>query len=106
MRAARSGLFLSFLFVSVLSAAPAQAQPQSAQVMDADAPTRPLVHQALESSGDIVRQPGSWTAANQAVAETPNGHADIVQWEAKQQQQSQQAMPMHEQHHPQHGGAK
>ena len=106
MRHAHFCLYLSLL----LAATTAAAQPSSLDPLDAQAPTSVLEHQRLQPSGEIVRQPGSWTAANQAVAAFPNGHADIVQWEAKQSPSGQKApegtapahqhsapMPMH--HH-------
>lgn len=89
MRPAHSCLFLAFMMtaaaVTFASAASAQPHhPAHSDALDPQAPTLPLAHQALRPSGDIVPQPGSWAAANQAVAEFPRGHADLIQWEARQ----------------------
>ena len=67
-------------------------------------PVRPLNYSAMLPTGDTPTVPaeGAWQAANQAVAEFPRGHADIVRWEALQP-----AGPVTSQHTPgaaHHGG--
>lgn len=92
--------------------APPPASPAPAHVLDADAPTRPLVHQPLENSGSIVTTPGDWRKANAAVGEFPRGHADIVKWEAaaqsgKSDNAGKAAQPDEQGHHMHHShGAK
>lgn len=92
--------------------APPPAPSAAAHVLDADAPTRPLVHQPLENSGSIVTTPGVWRKANAAVGEFPRGHADIVKWEAaaqsgKSDNAGKAAQPDERGHHMHHShGAK
>ena len=92
--------------------APPLASPAAAHVLDADAPTRPLVHQSLENSGSIVTTPGDWRKANAAVGEFPRGHSVIVKWEAaaqpgKSDNAGKAAQPDEQGHHMHHShGAK
>ena len=99
--------------LSVPSGAQTPTAPSAAaHVLDADAPTRPLVHQPLENSGSIVTTPGDWRKANAAVGEFPRGHADIVKWEAaaqsgKSDNAGKAAQPDEQGHHMHHShGAK
>ena len=99
--------------LSVPSGAQTHTAPSAAaHVLDADAPTRPLVHQPLENSGSIVTTPGDWRKANAAVSEFPRGHADIVKWEAaaqpgKSDNAGKAAQPDEQGHHMHHShGAK
>lgn len=87
------------------SAAFAQTAASAAPAADGTAAPTPLVHTPLPASGALATAPGDWRAANQAVAEFPRGHADIVAWEARQAAPAKQA-PAHGQNHPhhQHGG--
>ena len=85
MRSAHSCIFSALLLAMAGMGAPAFAQVMPS-ALDAHAPTLPLQHRALQASGSIVQQSGDWRQANQAVAEFPRGHADIVQWEAQQSQ--------------------
>ncbi|QIL79616.1 hypothetical protein G7047_06665 [Diaphorobacter sp. HDW4A] len=116
MRPAHSCIHLALMLSTTVAmtfapAASAQNNHLSSDVLNTQAPTLPLTHQPLQPSGDLGRQPGNWSAANQTVAEFPNGHADVLQWEAQQQQPATKpaqkpipmTMPMHQQHH-QHGG--
>ena len=93
MRPAHSCLFLAVVLMTATTFASAQSQhphpsPHHAEshsdALDPQAPSLPLTHQSLQNSGELVRQPGDWRAANKAVGEFPNGHADLVQWEAQQ----------------------
>ncbi|QIL72497.1 hypothetical protein G7048_20340 [Diaphorobacter sp. HDW4B] len=93
MRPAHSCFFLAAMLLMATTFASAQSQhphppPLHAEsrsdALDPQAPSLPLAHQSLQNSGALVRQPGDWRAANKAVGEFPNGHADLVQWEAQQ----------------------
>ena len=127
MRPAHSCLFLAVVLMTATTFASAQSQhphpsPHHAEphsdALDPQAPSLPLAHQSLQNSGELVRQPGDWRAANKTVGEFPNGHADLVQWEAQQAPakvapassptQPMQKMPMHQHmdhmNHRHHGG--
>ncbi|QXZ08410.1 hypothetical protein KUF54_09850 [Comamonas sp. Y33R10-2] len=69
-----------------LAQAPKPAVPTAAEhsVFNPAAPTLPLQHQPLASSGAIVEQAGDWKAANSAVAAFARGHADVIEWEKAQ----------------------
>ena len=62
----------------------AQTTASPALVTNPAAPSAPLQHPPLPTSGSLVSQPADWRAANAAVAEFPRGHADVVQWEKAQ----------------------
>lgn len=70
--------------------------------LDPAAPSRPLRHLPLPHSGTVVDGPRDWRAAHAAVAEFPNGHADVVRWEAAQPRfapaQAWSVAPTHEGH--------
>lgn len=68
------------------TAASTAAVPTAAElrVFSPAAPTLPLRHQPLASSGAIVEQAGDWKAANTAVAAFARGHADVIEWEKAQ----------------------
>ena len=80
----------------------------SPAVLDPAAPSAPLHHSALPTSGAIVTQPGDWKAANAAVAQFPRGHADVLKWEKAQApatgKTTPPAAPAHDSGHP--SGAK
>ncbi len=73
-------------------------------VFNPAAPTAPLQHRPLTTSGAIVTQPGDWKAANAAVAQFPRGHADVLKWEKAQSALPGQAAPAPSHQHHQHGG--
>ena len=75
-------------------------------VTDPAAPTLPLQHPPLPTSGSITTEPMDWKAANQAVAQFPRGHADVLQWEKAQAapQPKAPAAPTNAQPHHRHGG--
>lgn len=101
MRNAQSCRLIFLALIATATGWPAfAAQPD---VLDAQAPTQPLTHQAITHNGEVVAQPGNWKAANQAVAEFPRGHADVIRWEARQQTQAPQAQQPAPTHHRQHG---
>lgn len=70
----------------------------------AQAPSRPLGHQPLPDSGSVAADTDDWKGANAAVGTFPNGHADIVRWEAAQTGSAPQASPLPTPSHHHHGG--
>ena len=117
MRHAHSILLCSLAFfagMSTLSGIAAEAATTNASasaspaVLDPAAPSAPLHHSALPTSGAIVTQPGDWKAANAAVAQFPRGHADVLKWEKAQApatgKTTPPAAPAHDSGHP--SGAK
>ena len=119
MRHAHSILLCSLAFFAGMSTLPgiaAEAATTNASasasasaspaVLDPAAPSAPLHHRALPTSGAIVTQPGDWKAANAAVAQFPRGHADVLKWEKAQAKVSEKASPTpaHDSTHP--SGAK
>ncbi|RGE45460.1 hypothetical protein DZC30_09410 [Comamonas testosteroni] len=112
MRTAHSLVFLALATAMLGAALPVSAadavQPSAARpaVFDPAAPTAPLHHQALPTSGSIVDHSGDWKAANAAVARFPRGHADVIRWEKAQAaaEPSSNDMPAEaHQHHMQKG---
>ncbi|MFT3811901.1 MAG: hypothetical protein QM740_00850 [Acidovorax sp.] len=87
---------IRILLLLALTAGTAWAQ---APATDPAAPTAPLRHEKLTASGTAATQEADWRAANQAVAQFPRGHADILKWEARQR--GDQKPP---EGHPHHGG--
>ena len=115
MRPAHYFTICALLFAGATSALPSLApEPHlapaaakaAAAVFNPAAPTAPLQHQPLATSGAIVTQPGDWKAANGAVAQFPRGHADVLKWEKAQAKVSEKASPTpaHDSTHP--SGAK
>ena len=107
MRHAHSILLCSLAFFAGMSTLPgiaAEAATTNASasaspaVLDPAAPSAPLHHSHLPTSGAIVAQPGDWKAANAAVAKFPRGHADVLKWEKAS------PTPAHDSAH--HSGAK
>ena len=88
------------LAVPALAAAADSAAPQ---VTDPAAPTLPLQHLPLPASGSIATEPMDWKAANQAVAQFPRGHADVLQWEKAQAAPQPQTPASPANAHPHHG---
>lgn len=88
MRLAQHWIGLAgFALATPLALAPAAAAPETPAHnawLDPAAPSRPLPHQPLAHSGELVQQPTDWAAANAAVAQFPRGHADVLRWEAAQ----------------------
>ena len=102
MRHAHSILLCSLAFFAGMSTLPgiaAEAATTNASasaspaVLDPAAPSAPLHHSHLPTSGAIVAQPGDWKAANAAVAKFPRGHADVLKWEKAQAKVSEKASP-------------
>ena len=113
MRPAHYFTICALLFAGATSALPSLAAephlaPAAAKtavaVFNPAAPTAPLQHQPLATSGAIVTQPGDWKAANAAVAQFPRGHADVLKWEKAQSTVPSQATPAPNHQHHQHGG--
>ena len=116
MRHAHSILLYSLAFFAGMSTLPgiaAEAATTNASasaspaVLDPAAPSAPLHHSHLPTSGAIVTQPGDWKAANAAVAEFPRGHGDVLKWEKAQSPvttATEQATPA--QGHYDHGGQR
>ena len=116
MRHAHSILLCSLAFFAGMSTLPgiaAEAATTTASasaspaVLDPAAPSAPLHHSALPTSGAIVTQPGDWKAANASVAEFPRGHGDVLKWEKAQgpvTKATEQAAPA--QGHYDHGGQR
>nr|WP_180317476.1 hypothetical protein [Delftia acidovorans] len=71
--------------------------------IDPAAASLPLGHAALPASGAVETELTDWRQANAAVAEFPNGHMDILRWEAAQGGRSTPAPSPHGSH-MQHGG--
>ncbi len=71
--------------------------------IDPAAASLPLRHAALPASGAVETELTDWRQANAAVAEFPNGHMDILRWEAAQGGRSTPAPSPHGSH-MQHGG--
>lgn len=90
---------MRILLLLALTAGTAWAQALTAGPADPAAPTAPLRHDKLPASGQVDTTETGWRAANQAVAQFPRGHADILKWEA--QQRSDKQPP---EGHPHHGG--
>lgn len=63
---------------------PATASPRLTGAIDPAAASLPLRHAALPASGAVETELTDWRKANAAVAEFPNGHMDILRWEAAQ----------------------
>lgn len=82
----------------------AMAEPAAAaHAAHPDAPTAPLVHTPVATTGLQPPAPDTpWAQANEAVAAFPRGHADIVAWEAAQAAKPSAASP--NPHHPRSGG--
>ena len=115
MRHAHSILLCSLAFFAGMSTLPgiaAEAATTNASasaspaVLDPAAPSAPLHHSALPTSGAIVAQPGDWKAANAAVAQFPRGHADVLKWEKAQAKVSEKASPTPAHDSAHHSGAK
>lgn len=79
---------LSFFVLATctVAALPAWAQAPATLHLATDpaAATVPLDHQPLHASGSLATAQTDWRSANQAVADFPRGHADILAWEAAQ----------------------
>ena len=112
MRPAHYFTICALLFAGAISALPSLAAephlaPAAAKaavaVFNPAAPTAPLQHQPLTTSGAIVTQPGDWKAANAAVAQFPRGHADVLKWEKAQSAAPSQTTPAPSHQH-QNGG--
>ena len=75
---------------------PAQAQPaaQAPSPLDTTAPHLPLQHMPLAASGPVEQGNTPWREANTAVSAFPQGHADVLRWEAAQTQRAQPTQPM------------
>ncbi|WP_212645974.1 hypothetical protein [Delftia sp. PE138] len=71
--------------------------------IDPAAASLPLRHAALPASGAVETELTDWRQANAAVGEFPNGHVDILRWEAAQAGRSTPAPSPHGSH-MQHGG--
>lgn len=73
-------------------AAPADAAashaPAAADWLNPSAPSRPLQHHSLPTSGGIAPDTLTWPSANAAVGAFPRGHADVLKWEAAQRTHS------------------
>ena len=104
MRHAHSILLCSLAFFAGMSTLPGIAAEAattntsasasaSPAVLDPAAPSAPLHHRALPTSGAIVSQLGDWRAASAAVAQFPGGHADVLKWEKAQAKVSEKASP-------------
>lgn len=115
MRHAHSILLCSLAFFAGMSTLPgiaAEAATTNASasaspaVLDPAAPSAPLHHSHLPTSGAIVAQPGDWNAANAAVAKFPRGHADVLKWEKAQAKVSEKASPTPAHDSAHHSGAK
>ena len=74
--------------------------------IDPAAASLPLRHAALPASGAVENELTDWRQANAAVAEFPNGHMDILRWEAARAGRSSPPPAGQGQHdkHMQHGG--
>lgn len=76
----------SFVLAACTAAAvPVWAQAQATPPIASD-PTAaaPLHYQPLPMSGSVETAQTDWRSANEAVADFPRGHADILSWEAAQ----------------------
>lgn len=85
---------------------PASSSAGLTDAIDPAAASLPLRHAALPASGAVETELTDWRQANAAVAEFPNGHMDILRWEAAQGGRSTPAPAGQGQHdkHLQHGG--
>ena len=86
--------------------APASSSTGLTGAIDPAAASLPLRHAALPASGAVETELTDWRQANAAVAEFPNGHMDILRWEAAQGGRSTPApagQGLHDKH-LQHGG--
>lgn len=63
---------------------PASSSAGLTGAIDPAAASLPLRHAALPASGAVETELTDWRQANAAVAEFPNGHMDILRWEAAQ----------------------
>ncbi|GKT23091.1 hypothetical protein [Acidovorax sp. SUPP3334] len=68
---------------------------------DPQAPAAPLAYRGVPAAPPppMETSPIAWREANDAVAATPRGHADIVAWEARNGQATAPAVPGHGAHH-------
>lgn len=82
---------------------PASSSAGLTGAIDPAAASLPLRHAALPPSGAVETELTDWRQANAAVAEFPNGHMDILRWEAAQAGRSTPAPSPHGSH-LQHGG--
>ena len=82
---------------------PASSSAGLTGAIDPAAASLPLRHAALPASGAVETELTDWRQANAAVAEFPNGHMDILRWEAAQGCRSTPAPSPHGSH-MQHGG--
>lgn len=80
-----------FLSSFVLAACTASALPAWAQApatlhlaTDPAAAAVPLHHQPMSASGEVEAAQTDWRSANEAVADFPRGHVDILAWEVGQ----------------------
>lgn len=85
------------------AASPASSSAGLTGAIDPAAASLPLRHAALPPSGAVETELTDWRQANAAVAEFPNGHVDILRWEAAQAGRSTPAPSPHGSH-MQHGG--
>ena len=132
MRAPASPVFLSLPWhvlprhaacLALLTPLLLQAQPQlGVYAASPDSATAPLIHPGvtpLSPIADVSPSPLAWREGNEAVADFPRGHADIVAWEARRGAQptpppaphgahssDQGAKPPGHSHHPKHGGTQ
>ena len=82
---------------------PASSSAGLTGAIDPAAASLPLRHAALPPSGAVETELTDWRQANAAVGEFPNGHVDILRWEAAQAGRSTPAPSPHGSH-LQHGG--
>jgi len=82
---------------------PASSSAGLTGAIDPAAASLPLRHAALPANGAVETELTDWRQANAAVAEFPNGHMDILRWEAAQGGRSTPAPSPHGSH-MQHGG--
>jgi hypothetical protein len=85
------------------SSSTADRYAQQTSAIDPAAPSLPLRHSALPASGAIETELTDWRQANAAVAQFPNGHMDILRWEATQAGQPARVPAPHGTHQPQRG---
>lgn len=89
-------LFSFMLAACTAAAVPAWAQAQAIQPIATDptAATAPVHRQSLLESGSLETAQTDWLKANDAVAEFPRGHVDILKWEAAQSRPASASAPV------------
>lgn len=122
MRAPLSPAYLSLLWhvlprciacLALLTPLLSPAQPHlGAGAASPDSATAPLIHQSLTPQPPLAvlsASPLAWREGNEAVADFPRGHADIVAWEARQRAQRALSSAPHGTHrtdNPKNGGTR